>query len=384
MDAATRIDAMADRLMASGDLTDGSWRSVLHDVPRHVFAPEAAWASPYDGPRYEIDVRKDPAGWWDAVYEPGTAILTQLDDGPRAPTSSLSAPNVVLPFLELLHPFGGQRILDVGTGTGWTAALLSRRAGDHHVTSIEIDGEVARRAADNLGRAGFEPELVTGDAAIDVPEGTFDLVHVTCGVTTVPYGWVERVRPGGAMVFPWMPDFSYGYQVRLDVLPDGTALGRLAGSAGYMMLRSQRGHRTTRIREWRQAVTETVASTTRLDPRLLLHTPGGGLEAAVSGLVPGVRADLYFDSGGEATFWLLDADGPGGSWASVDFVPEKDEFVVEQAGARRLWDEVEAAYFQWVRWGRPGLERFGLTVTADGQEVWLDDPVRSVGRSGGS
>ncbi|GAA2428871.1 hypothetical protein GCM10010191_47560 [Actinomadura vinacea] len=64
-----------------------------------------------------------------------------------------------------------------------------------------------------------------------------------------------------------------------------------------------------------------------------------------------MRADLFHDTEptGEATLWLL----ARGAWASVDYVPGKDAFVVEQAGERRLWDEAEAAYFQWVRWGRP-------------------------------
>jgi protein-L-isoaspartate(D-aspartate) O-methyltransferase len=246
---------------------------------------------------------------------------------------------------------------------------------------VEVDEEVARQAAVNLSEAGFSPELLTGDAVTCVPDGVaFDLVHVTCGVTTLPYAWVERLRPGGALVFPWMPEFSYGYQVRLDVLPDGTAIGRLAGSAAYMMLRSQRGHRTTPVCEWTQAVTDITTSSTRLDPRLLWHTPGGGLEAAMTGLVPGVRADLFHDTEptGEATLWLLDAGGPGGSWASVDYVPGKDEFAVEQAGTRRLWDEAEAAYFQWIRWDRPALTRFGLTITPDTQQVWFDDPKHQI------
>jgi protein-L-isoaspartate(D-aspartate) O-methyltransferase len=180
-----------------------------------------------------------------------------------------------------------------------------------------------------------------------------------------------------------MPDFGYGYRVRLDVLPDGTAMGRLTGSAAYMMLRSQRGHRHRPVREWTAAVPDIVTSATRLDPRLLWHTQGGGLEAAMSALVPGVLADLIYDSEptGEATLWLLDATGPGGSWASVDYARGKDDFAVEQAGGRRLWDEAEAAYFQWLRWGRPDLGRFGLTVTPDGRRVWLDSPDNPIGPS---
>ena len=195
-------------------------------------------------------------------------------------------------------------------------------------------------------------------------------------MTALPRAWLDRTRPGAAIVFPWMPDFGYGYRVRLDVLPDGTATGRLAGSAGYMMLRSQRGHRTTPLREWTAAAEAFETSTTRLDPRLLWHTTGGGLEAAMTGLVPGVRADLFYDTEptGEATLWLLEASGPGGSWASVDYIPGKDTYAVEQAGERRLWDEAEAAYFQWLRWGRPELARFGLTVGPDGQQPWLDSP----------
>ncbi|SEG70905.1 protein-L-isoaspartate(D-aspartate) O-methyltransferase [Thermomonospora echinospora] len=392
-DVRALVDALADRLTVSGAMTDPSWREVLREVPRHLFAPPVAWAAPGGGGPYRIDVRKDPARWWEAVYAPGTVVLTQFEDGAAditgepdepgelgAPTSSLSAPDIVLPFLELLHPIPGQRILDVGTGNGWTAALLCERVGDRHVVSAEVDERVAAQAAANLETAGYAPELIVGDAASCLPDGggvPFDIVHVTCGVATLPYAWVQRARPGAAIAFPWMPDFGYGYRVRLDVMPDGTALGRLAGSAGYMMMRSQRGHRSTPVREWTAAVEDFATSETRLDPRLIWHTPGGGLEAAMSMLVPGVRAALFHDTEptGESTLWLLDAAGPGGPWASVDYVPGKDHFTVEQAGDRKLWDEVEAAYFQWVRWGRPGLDRFGLTVAPDGQRVWLDDPV---------
>ncbi|HEY2579941.1 MAG TPA: protein-L-isoaspartate(D-aspartate) O-methyltransferase, partial [Streptosporangiaceae bacterium] len=59
--------------------------------------------------------------------------------------------------------------------------------------------------------------------------------------------------------------------------------------------------------------------------------------------------------------------------------PGNDVYRVEQAGGRRLWDEVEAAYFTWLGWGSPGRGRFGMTVLPNGQHIWLDDPSRVIG-----
>jgi protein-L-isoaspartate(D-aspartate) O-methyltransferase len=58
----------------------------------------------------------------------------------------------------------------------------------------------------------------------------------------------------------------------------------------------------------------------------------------------------------------------------VDYEPGRAEFAVEQSGGRRLWDEAAAAYLQWVAWGSPEQDRFGMTVTPEGQTIWLDSP----------
>jgi hypothetical protein len=62
------------------------------------------------------------------------------------------------------------------------------------------------------------------------------------------------------------------------------------------------------------------------------------------------------------------------SWAVVMFQDGATTARVWQSGPRRLWDEVEAAFHWWEERGKPGYERFGLTVTAEGQRAWLDDP----------
>ncbi len=71
---------------------------------------------------------------------------------------------------------------------------------------------------------------------------------------------------------------------------------------------------------------------------------------------------------------LAETDNPHGSWAACDRSPASDLSQVTQYGHRRLWDELETAYHQWTGHGAPGPDRFGMTVTADEQLLWLDRP----------
>jgi protein-L-isoaspartate(D-aspartate) O-methyltransferase len=301
------------------------------------------------------------------------AVITQVRDGGGDPatgegpwTSSLSAPGAVASFLELLAPRDHDRVLEIGTGTGWTAGLLSARLGAGCVTSIEVDEAVAKQAAANLEKAGLFPVLLTGDGAEGAPEGApYDRVHVTCGVTTVPYAWVEQTRPGGVIVLPWMPEFADGHKARLTVTGDGRAIGRLHGTVAYMMLRAQRGAGVPEPGDGTE-------SATKLDPRTVTGDSYGA-DVAIAGMLPDVLGAERTTADGR--FVLVLADTAGTSTASCEHRPGAREHLVRQSGPRRLWDEVADAYLRWVGWGSPGRERFGLTVGPDGQQVWRDDPV---------
>jgi protein-L-isoaspartate O-methyltransferase len=62
---------------------------------------------------------------------------------------------------------------------------------------LGVDEQVAQQAAANLEAASYNPTLIIGDAVTCIEErAAFDLVHVTCGVTILPYPWVEHARPG--------------------------------------------------------------------------------------------------------------------------------------------------------------------------------------------
>jgi protein-L-isoaspartate(D-aspartate) O-methyltransferase len=360
------IDAISAGRAISRTLTEA-----LRAVPRHDFVPSVGVALTEDGPRL-IDRDADPQMWWSTVYGPD-AIVTQLDCGATdlreldgRYTSSNSAPGTVVDLLTLLDPLPGHRVLEVGTGTGWTAGLLSQLVGDHTgVTSIEVDGAVSEQAAKNLAAAGMRPRLVVGDGAAGCPErAPFDRVHVTCAVHTVPYAWIEQCRPGAVIVAPFSTGFETDVSVRLVVMPDGTAIGRFPGHTSYMMMRAQDG----------SAVTEDdgsgARSTTRVDPRTIAYAPTQA-RLAMSALTDQC---IRVDDGDRFILYVMDpADAD--QWAAAVHCPD-GEHLTYQLGDRPVWDEITDAYFRWVSWGEPGRDRFGMTVTSEGQSIWLDTPDR--------
>lgn len=373
-DVSARVEALADRMTASGDLTDQSWRPVLHAVPRHLFAPLRAYAQPgsADGTKGRpIDRDTNPSDWWTAVYD-NMAIVTQREDGAAdpatdqgAPSCALSAPCVVLPFLHLLGAHPDDRLLEIGTGTGWTAALLSERIGQGNVTSLEIDRHLAMIARGNLASAGYAPTVIEADGLHGCPGETFDRLHVTCGITTIPYAWIEQLRPGGVAVLPWQPTARAGYKVRLTA-SGGSAVGTFHGPASFMPARSQR---TGTILWQPHHTSEADITTTSLDPRDIAEHWGEQHVALTQ--IPGLVITAWADDDGSLSLHLAQAGHPGQSWAACDSQPDGNH-VVTQYGNRRLWDELETAYRAWRCAGQPGEENFRLLVSQEGQRVVLD------------
>ncbi|MCC3767197.1 methyltransferase domain-containing protein [Streptomyces sp. UNOC14_S4] len=370
--------SLADALTAEGQLT-APWREAYDAVPREHFVPEVAWAVP-DGPApgYAIDRNRNATGWWNAVHS-DASIVTQFDDGRSdvrrgrgVPTVSCSAPGIVFSTFAALDVHDHHRVLEIGTGTGWTASLLSHRVGERNVVSVEVDEQAAAQAKKNVKAAGYAPCLITGDGSDGWLDGApYDRVHVTCAVERLPYTWVAQARPGGIIVAPWAPPFAQGQLVRFIVDAEGRAVGRLVRTASYMMLRSQRYALKWNPRHPQDAHQER----TRLDPRAVAECPlGAGL--AITALAPGVAKILAPDltDSGRCSLLLVETGEGIGAWAAVDYVPGDPDYQVTWHGPRNLWQEVSDAYLRWISWGQPDGERFGLTIDEGGQELWLDRP----------
>lgn len=114
---------------------------------------------------------------------------------------TISQPYIVALMTDLLHPHAGHSVLEVGTGSGYQAAVLSLLV--KQVYSIEIVAPLAASAQQRLTRLGYSNvTVVTGNGYAGLPEqGPFDGIVVTAG-GDIPPALIEQLKPGGRMVIP--------------------------------------------------------------------------------------------------------------------------------------------------------------------------------------
>ncbi|MEU8544941.1 methyltransferase domain-containing protein [Streptomyces sp. NPDC048717] len=355
-----------------------AWEEAFWAVPRHRFLPDRVWL----GAALDVcDRHTDPGGWLGAAYADGS-VVTQVNDGRDPgegdpwPSSSASAPSIVFRMLGMLDVRTGHRVLEVGTGTGWNAGLLAHRVGAGNVTTIEVDPALAAQAALNLKNTGLEPRVIDGDGAAGHPASApYDRIIATCSVREVPRAWLEQTRPGGVILTPWETPWACYGLVRLVVEPEGPASGRFHPHSAFMLMRNQR----TDLRIFRDVVRDEHVpdeSSTGLSPWAVAGDDWAA-RFAVGLRTRDVWHAWHDDPGVDgvaARLWLATTDAT--SWAAVDWDGRtRERFTVWEHGPRRLWSEVETAYAWWREAGRPGPERFGLTVATDGTHTpWLDRP----------
>ena len=380
------LRGMVEELSAKGALPE-QWREAFLAVPRHAFLPDTVWRRDKDvEDDYDLlplHRGNDPDGWLEMAYA-DEIVITQVDDGqPAGPdlagyvsSSSASMPSMVAIMLAALDVESGMTVCEIGTGTGYNAALLAHRLGPANVTTVEVDAVLADHARQALAEAGYGGvSVITGDGALGYPpRAPFDRILSTASCQRVPYPWVAQTRPGGRIVTPWGNAYFEGL-LTLTVDED-TACGRIVGPCSFMRLRDQREASVAFsdvVREEGKA--KATETTTSIHPYYVAWDHDAQL--AIGLRVPDCerRHQSYCDCaecGGKGVLWLLDSSSR--SWASLTYTDpdaNEGEFAVRQFGPRKLWDEVEAAYRWWVDAGSPGAARWCFTVSPHGQGVEL-------------
>lgn len=341
--AAGDLKKMVAELVANGNITDPRWQNAFGVVPRHVFVPRFYQTDQHGSAI--VDVTSEDQ-WLSAVYSDIHLVTTE------DVRSSSTAPSLMASMLEALELDGDEQVLEVGTGTGYNAALLSERLGSERVTSVDIDPDLVAQARGRLDQAGYRPLLAVADGVDGYPDaGPYDAVIATCRLDYVPAAWLGQLRPGGVIVTP----LGAGVVALRKGAAGNEAAGKfLFNSAYFMPLRHQP------------------------EPAAI----GQLIELALNGV--GVSRPYQFDTSiyrdDDARFWLdltnpdvrtMAMDGvpvafrPDGSWARF-----ADGLVV-QGGPGSVWDDVEAAQGAWLAAGRPPRDQYRLSVTDEGQAIFL-------------
>jgi protein-L-isoaspartate(D-aspartate) O-methyltransferase len=337
----TRIREFAARLTGADT---SAWASTFAQVPRHHFVPSFCTLTG-DGWK---EVKDGDPGYLDGVYS-DAALTTQTDDK-GIPNSSSSEPSLMLAMLDALNVRPGNAVFELGTGTGYNAALLCARLGDERVVSVDVDEELVRVARDRLAKLGYSPTLAAGDGAAGYPEkAPYHRLIATARLRFIPRAFLEQSADGAVMVVP----LGFGV-ARLTVTGNAEAHGRFMPLPAHFMPRRVEGAAP------RFAELETQ------DPHhtsITVATLLDRLSFPLSLAMPDYTSCTWVDDDGTPNALGLWTDD--GSTATATMTGK-----VRQIGPRQLWEELEQLAVTFGDIDSVSREDFGITVTPDGQRVW--------------
>jgi protein-L-isoaspartate(D-aspartate) O-methyltransferase len=186
---------LVDDLCQKGVIGSEAVAEAFAAIPRERFIPDVLSAEGLE-----------------AVYRDQAHVTKK--DARGMPLSSSSQPSLMARMLELLELRPGQRVLEIGTGTGYNAALLAHLVGPRgRVTSVDVDAGLARRARRALRESGFRVSVSVADARQGRASSTpYDRIIVTASADQIPRNWLDQLKEGGLLELP----------LRLD--PDSAAI----------------------------------------------------------------------------------------------------------------------------------------------------------------
>ncbi|MEU9400522.1 protein-L-isoaspartate(D-aspartate) O-methyltransferase [Streptomyces sp. NPDC048242] len=344
------------------------WWGPVSMVPRHILVPR--WYVPGGGGWTTVDGPGDEEAWLKAAYSdttlvtrvgPAYADLSRPGDVVHGhPTSSSTLPSLVVSMLEHGRITPGTRLLDLATGSGYSAAVACHLLGDELVTTMDIDLILTEAAVGRLGFIGLHPDVVTGDAAGELP-GVFDRIVSMVSVPRIPATWLQALAPGGRLVTTIA---GTGLIITADKTPDGGAAGQVEWDRAAFM--------TTRTGDDYPPRLNDLFTTASTDDGEVSLSPFPVLDvmqawevwSMLSLTAPGIEHRVGTGDDGARMTWMLHPDG---SWARARTVPGERTATVHQGGPRRLYDILDTIRWRWVSTGQLPVYGAKVTITPDGE-----------------
>lgn len=371
-DARQYIEALVATLKHEGALSQPQVEAAFLRVPRHAFLDRFF--------RREVRAREAhmqefcPASfahfddWLRAIYvdEP---LITAYDDAYTA-TSSSSSPGAMAVMLEAAEIRRRMRVLEIGSGTGYNAALLAVIVGSpQRVVTVEIDADIAAQARLRLNHVvGLGVTVHTGNGFDGYAKGApYDRIIATGSTRSVPLSWLEQIRPGGIILMNLIGEM--GVSAFLKVVKKEArfaAHGRFLAGSTFLELREAGDlpHPcTARVDRFlsRPITAQMESSRVVFDLALLWDRR---LKFVLQLAFPHMFiASVSADS---TCFCFVDQ----ASETSLVFRPSDGEFFrVEVRGDASVWDRIQAVYQQWMGLGRPDVTAYYLHIDSSGNQV---------------
>ncbi len=229
-----RIDSYADQLQAAGAIRSAAVERAFRIVERHRLL-ETFHTGPPDFTLVHYDPEHPTQEHLEVIYA-DDALGTRFIDG--MPASSTSQPSLVAEMLELLDLLPGMRVLEIGAGTGYNAALMAELVGDQPlVVTIDVLDDVVAQTRRLLARAGYpDIAVLVGDGVEGAPErAPFDRIVATVGCSDLSPRWAEQLAEGGRILVPL--EHAGGHPLVLLHKQHGRLQGQVACWSGFMPVR---------------------------------------------------------------------------------------------------------------------------------------------------
>lgn len=174
-------EKLIDGLIQRGYLSTSRVIKAMRTIPREIFVPE-----------------------WEKEH---AYLDTPLEIGKG---QTISAPHMVAIMCEALDLNEGQKILEIGSGSGYHAAIVSKIIGRGKIYSIERFHSLVKKAKENLNEAGIKNVMIIeGDGSIGLPKySPYDRIYVTCAAPSIPQPLIDQLKKGGKLLIPVGEVFS--------------------------------------------------------------------------------------------------------------------------------------------------------------------------------
>lgn len=244
LDAADQANQqLVDLMIAEGALWSPALIAAFRATPRHLFL-DRVWQYQPRQERWKETITRDPGPAELKLVYADRALITHLGSskpgGKETPISSSSQPTLMAQMLEDLQLQPGMRVLEIGAGTGYNAALIAHVVGPDHIISLDVDRNVLSEAWDHL-RAFPDRRVIFkhGDGRLGCPEeAPFDRIMATAATPVVEPAWLAQLTEGGMLSAPLAlaPGLAF---VICGTRTADVFRGRLKRAAYFMPLRAE-------------------------------------------------------------------------------------------------------------------------------------------------